>query len=189
MINTVTKNYDNITNEFCSYQVTYVDSDIVISVPLDEANRHYQELVDEIIKGNTSIFVDSVPEKLQTDADAKLFKQQYNVYGNAVERLAQYQVALGVEEVREMQPTGEQVFNEETLEMEDVMHEVVVVQAIEPVEATVEITVYDESNLEAEPTIQTIENPLITKDNQERAEAQAVVDSTPQTVIDAWNEV
>jgi hypothetical protein len=37
-----------------------------------------------------------------------------------------------VQEVREMQPTGEQVFNEETMEMEDVMHEVIVQTAIEP---------------------------------------------------------
>ena len=187
MIQTVEKVY--VEGNFTNYKVTYNNSDRVILCLQDTANRHYQEILDEIINGNTSIFGDSVPEELQTDADAKLFKQQYNAYGTAVERLAQYQVALGREEVREMQPTGEQVFNEETLEMEDVMHEVVVVQAIEPVEATVEITVYDENNPEAEPTIQTIENPLITKDNQERAEAQAVVDSTPQAVIDAWNEV
>jgi hypothetical protein len=36
-------------------------------------------------------------------------------------RLAQYIVADGRAEVREMQPTGEQTFNEETMEMEDVM--------------------------------------------------------------------
>jgi hypothetical protein len=37
----------------------------------------------------------------------------------------------------------------------------------------------------AEPTEETIENPLITTDNAERAAAQAVVDATPQPVIDA----
>ena len=41
--------------------------------------------------------------------------------------------------------------------------------------------VYDEANPEAEPTEETIENPLITKDN-ENAAAQAVVDATPQAV-------
>jgi hypothetical protein len=39
----------------------------------------------------------------------------------------------------------------------------------------------------AEPTIETIENPLITKDNEERAAAQAIIDATPQAVIDAYN--
>ena len=60
MINTVTKNYDNITNEFCSYQVTYVNSDIVKSVPLDEANTDYQAIQEWISEGNTVI--DNPPE-------------------------------------------------------------------------------------------------------------------------------
>ena len=81
-----------------------------------------------------------------------------------------------------MQPTGEQVFNEETGEMEDVMQEVITVTAIEPVAATVEVTEYDE---EGNATTTTVENPLITKDNEERAAAQAVVDVTPQAVIEA----
>jgi hypothetical protein len=37
----------------------------------------------------------------------------------------------------------------------------------------------------AEPTEETIENPLITTDTMERAAAQAVVDATPQAVVDA----
>jgi hypothetical protein len=81
-----------------------------------------------------------------------------------------------------MQPTGEQVWNEETDEMEDVMHEVITVTAIEPVEATVQQTTYD---IEGNATTTTIENPLITQDNAERATAQAVVDATPEDVRNA----
>jgi len=85
-----------------------------------------------------------------------------------------------------MQPTGEQVWNEETMEMEDVMHEVIVQTAIEPVEPTVTRWVYpDDPMSEEEPTEETIENPLITADNAERADAQATVDATPQPVKDA----
>jgi len=84
-----------------------------------------------------------------------------------------------------MQPTGEQVFNEETMEMEDVMHEVITVTAIEPVEATVTRMVYSEDDPMAEPTEETIENPVITTDVAERAVAQATIDATPQAVIDA----
>ena len=51
MINTVTKNY-NKDNEFCSYQVTLTDGTI-ISVPLDESNRHYQEILEWVAEGNT----------------------------------------------------------------------------------------------------------------------------------------
>jgi hypothetical protein len=54
MINTITKNY-NINNEFCSYQVTYVNSNRVKSVPLDEANTDYQAIQEWIAEGNTVI--------------------------------------------------------------------------------------------------------------------------------------
>ena len=54
MINTVTKNY-GMDNRFCSYQVTYVNSNIVKSVPLDEANTDYQAIQQWISEGNTVI--------------------------------------------------------------------------------------------------------------------------------------
>ena len=55
MINTVTKNY-NENNEFCSYQVTYTNSNMVSSVPLDEANTDYQEIQEwAAIDGNNII--------------------------------------------------------------------------------------------------------------------------------------
>jgi len=53
MINTVTKNY--LEGEFVSYQVTYVNSNRVKSVPLDEANTDYQAIQEWIAEGNTVI--------------------------------------------------------------------------------------------------------------------------------------
>ena len=53
-INTVTKNY-GLSNTFVSYQVTYVDSIIEKSVPLDEANSDYQEILTWIADGGTVI--------------------------------------------------------------------------------------------------------------------------------------
>ena len=55
MINTVTKNYSPDTNEFCSYQVTYVNSNRQKSVPLDEANTDYQAIQKWIADGGTVI--------------------------------------------------------------------------------------------------------------------------------------
>jgi len=55
MIYTVTKNYDNITNEFCSYQVTYVNSNRVKSVPIAEDNTDYQAIQQWIADGGTVI--------------------------------------------------------------------------------------------------------------------------------------
>ena len=53
MINTVTKNY--LDGEFVSYQVTYVNSNRVKSVPLDEANTDYQAIQEWIAEGNEVI--------------------------------------------------------------------------------------------------------------------------------------
>jgi hypothetical protein len=159
-------------------------TDDSIYIPLDPANRHYQEVLDAIIEQGADCFDGDIPEDLQAAADEKQFNQQLADYRVATARLAQYIVADGRAEVREMQPTGEQVFNEETMEMEDVMHEVITVTAIEPVEPTVTRMVYSD-DMDAEPTEETIENPLITTDVAERAAAQAVVDATPQPVKDA----
>ena len=58
MIETVTKNY--LDGEFVSYQVTYVNSNRVKSVPLDEANTDYQAIQEWIAEGNSVI--DNPPE-------------------------------------------------------------------------------------------------------------------------------
>jgi hypothetical protein len=153
-------------------------------IPFLENNRHYQEVLDAIIEQGAACFDGDIPEDLQAAADEKQFNQQLAAYRTATARLAQYVVADGRAEVREMQPTGEQVFNEETMEMEDVMHEVITVTAIEPVEPTVTRMVYSD-DMDVEPTEETIENPLITTDVAERTAAQATVDATPQPVKDA----
>ena len=150
------------------------------SIPLDPANRHYQEVLDAIIAEGAACFDGDIPADLQAAADEKQFNQQLAAYRTATARLAQYIVADGRAEVREMQPTGEQVFNEETGEMEDVMMEAIVQIAIDPVEATVEQTTYDENG--ENPVTTNIENPLITTDNAERAAAQAVIDNTPEEI-------
>jgi hypothetical protein len=153
--------------------------------PLDPANSDYQRVLDDIIEQGASCFTGDIPTELQTAADAKEFAQQLSSYTTATARLAQYVLSVGRAEVTESRPTGEQVFNEETYEMDDVMADVVTVTAIDALDATVEQTTYDADGV---ATTATVENPLITKDNQERAAAQAVVDATPQAVIDTYNE-
>ncbi len=106
-------------------------------------------------------------------------------YLQAKARLAEYQVALGREEVTENQATGEKVFNDETGEIDDVMGDIIIATAIDPVEATVEVITHDDEGI---ATTSTVENPLITQDNAERAEAQAIVDATPQSVIDTYED-
>ena len=52
-INTIKKNY--FDGEFVSYQITYVDSNVEKSVPLDTENTDYQEIQQWILEGNTVI--------------------------------------------------------------------------------------------------------------------------------------
>jgi len=162
-----------------------VCSETGFTIPMAPANRHYQEVLDAIIEQGADCFDGDIPAELQAAADEKQFNQQLADYRVATARLAQYVVAEGRNQVTEMQPTGEPVFNEETMEMEDVMHEVITVTAIDPVEPTVTRMVYSEDDPMAEPVEETIENPLITTDVAERTAAQATVDATPQPVKDA----
>ena len=52
IINTVKKNINPITNELCSYQVTFVNSNRVLSVPINSANADYQEIQEWVAEGN-----------------------------------------------------------------------------------------------------------------------------------------
>ncbi len=58
MINTITKNY--YYGRFVSYTITYVDSNVQLSVPLEPANTDYQAIQKWIADGNTVI--DNPPE-------------------------------------------------------------------------------------------------------------------------------
>jgi hypothetical protein len=182
--------YDDPMIEGTPDGITAVIDGVTMSVPLDPANRHYAGIV-QATTYDGSFWGDSVPEPMATEAAEWLFNKQLQDYRTAVARLAQYQVALGREEVTEMQDTTEQQVDDEGTPIFDeegnpvyVQQEVVVVTAIEPVEPTVEQTVYGDDPM-AEPTVETIENPLITQDKAERAAAQAVVDATPDAVKEA----
>ena len=91
----------------------------------------------------------------------------------ATQRLAQHILLKGREEVVEDQPTGEQVFNEETGEMEDVLSPVIVQTAIDPSPEYVEVTVYDE---EGNASTETVRNPLVEADEAERAKALEILE-------------
>jgi hypothetical protein len=172
------------TDEFSDSQTLFCSTHN-LHIPLDPANSDYQEVLDAIILEGADCFTGDIPTELQAAADAKQFAQQLADYKTATARLAQYVVSVGRTEVVESQATGEQVWDEDTERMVDVMHDVITVTAVEAVEATVTRLVYDETDHMAEPTEETIENPLITTDVAERATAQATVNATPQPVKDA----
>ena len=104
-----------------------------------------------------------------------VFNWQLAEYRKAKARLAQYRLADGRPQQTFEEPSGE--YDEEG---DEIMH--IWVQAgIDPLDAQVEQTTYDD---EGNATTETVDNPLIVADDAERAAAQAVVDNTPQEVKD-----
>ena len=104
--------------------------------------------------------------ELQTRQDKAIFDLQTKKYIESTNRLSQYKLSEGKPEVRDG-------------------NDVVIQTAIEPLEVTIEVTSTDEVTMEVTTT--TVPNPVIVKDEEERAAAQSVVDATPQPVIDSIN--
>lgn len=127
-------------------------------------------------------------DELQTRQDKAIFDLQTKKYLKVTERLSQYILLEGREEITEdIVVETREVINEETGEVEtvNVTENVVIQTAVEPLEENIEVTTTDPETLEV--TTETVRNPLIVKDEEERAAAQAIVDATPQSVIDAIN--
>tara|TARA_R110000803_G_scaffold102507_2_gene170593 strand:+ start:811 stop:1299 length:489 start_codon:yes stop_codon:yes gene_type:complete len=143
----------------------------------------YEEVLDDIIEQGADCFDGDVPQDILDAAAAKLAAKQLSAYTTATARLAQYVLSVGRAEVTEDVVIG-QGLDEDTEELVDVTETQITVTAIDPVDATVEQTTYDADGV---ATTATVENPLITADVAERATAQAVVDATPQAVIDTYN--
>jgi len=159
----------------------------------DQFDQIYHEGVDAW-KATVQAVKDKYPkatmdaDELQARQDRAIFDLQTERYIKATERLSQYILLEGREEVREtVVVRTEEVFNEETEEYEtnEITEEVITQTAIEPLEEFVEVTTTDPETMES--TTESVRNPLVVKDEEERATAQAVVDATPQAVIDAIN--
>ena len=162
----------------------------VISVPLDPANRHYAGIT-AATAADGSFWGDTVPEPIATLAAEYLFAKQLVAYTTATARLTQYVVADGRAEVTEMQDSHIQLTDSDGMAQFDSdgspiyeQVEVITVTSIDPVDPTVPETQYNSDDV---PFTVQVENPLITKDNEERSAAQATIDATPQPVIDEYN--
>lgn len=145
-----------------------------------------KEQYPKTITGGTTI--GPVPDWVQQAADQWLFDEQLREYIDARGRLAQYILSEGRPKItEEVIVETQEVFNETTGEIETVnTTETVVVQtAIDPLPETVEVYQQDPDDPTAPPTLMTVRNPEIVKDEEERAAAQAIIDKTPQGVVEA----
>ena len=141
-----------------------------------------------------TVTVGDVPAWVQEEADAWLFDHQLKEYTTAVARLAQYRLADGQAEVIEDVVVGQEIAYDSNggyvfdsdgqVVMQDVVQEgVVTTVGIDPLPATVaELSMDSDGNhVETE-----VPNPQIVRDDEARAAAQAVIDATPQPVIDHY---
>jgi len=124
---------------------------------------------------------DTFMAAFSADHDVNVTNNTFNwhlqEYRKAVARLDQYVLADGRAEIREDQWNGE--YDDDG---DEIMESVVVQSAIEPLDAQVEIAVYND---EGEQTgTEMVDNPLIVQDDENRANAQSVIDATPQAVKD-----
>ena len=152
----------------------------------EETIQSIKDKYPKTITGGTTI--GPVPDWVQDAADNWTFNKQLREYVAAVERLEQYILSAGRPEIREdIVIETKEVFNEETGELEtvEITENVITQTEIEPLEQTVEVTEFNPETMES--TTSTVRNPLIVKDEEERASAQAVVNATPQPVIDSIN--
>lgn len=131
--------------------------------------------------GKFTSYMDQVQLDTDFNRDNNTFNSNIVAYKKATARLAQYVLLEGREEVIESLPTGEQVFNEETGEMEDVMADVVTQTAIDPLPEFVDVVSVDENG---NTTTETVRNPEVVKDEEQRMDAQTVINGIPQDVID-----
>lgn len=95
-----------------------------------------------------------------------LFNHQLFAYRVAVQRLSQYRLAEGRKESTFVNEFGEKQ----------------TISAIEPLSLTIKQTVYDEDSGQQIGTKE-IPNPEVITDDEERAQAQEIIDNTPASVI------
>jgi len=105
------------------------------------------------------------------------FNRQVEEYLKATSRLKRYELSVGSPEKEVTFTTGE--FDPET--GEEIIG-VNIIPAIEPLPLKIEVWVYDEAlDMQVE---EWQDNPLVVKDAEERAAANAVLEATPAEVIE-----
>jgi hypothetical protein len=156
----------------------------------DQFDQIYHEGVDawkasikEVKDKYPKVIMD--PDELQARQDQAIFELQTERYLKATERLAQYILLEGRPEItEEIVIRQEPVLDDEDMPtfdedgnmiMVDITETSLVQSAVEPLEEFLEVTEFDEETKES--VIVTIRNPEVVKDEEEREEAQAVIDA------------
>ena len=178
-------------------------------IPEDSANRDYQQFIQDVAEQGIEIV--EGPDIIEPDY-ATLRQQEYPsreeqldmMYWDKINGTTTWEDTItAIKERHQKTITGgttigevpawvqeaadNWTFNKQLHEYVDAVErlELEPVVASEDIPETVEVTTTDPETMES--TTETVRNPLIVKDEEERAAAQAVVDATPQSVIDSIN--
>lgn len=152
------------------------------AIPLNPKNMDYQKMLDDINEQGADCWNGDIPEDLQVAANQKQFNQQLADYSAALARLQQYILSEGRPELRQdVVVETKEVFNEVTgtVETIETTENVLIQTAIEPLEETITVSEMNEFGV---VETKTVRNPQIVKDEEERAEAQTVINNTPEMV-------
>jgi hypothetical protein len=142
-------------------------------IPFDKDNTDYQKFLDDINEQGPSVVDGVLTEFILTDAANKKFNYQLSQYATAIVRLAERDLSVTVPAVVSETVIGYQ-HNDTTGVSEPVVDTVVITPEIPAIPAT--IIVDDEE----------IANPILVKDQEERAAAQAIIAATPPDVVTAY---
>jgi hypothetical protein len=155
----------------------------------------YEQMLDAIITEGAACFDGDIPADLQSAADEQQFNEQLHNYIIARDRLEEPVKLTGrdaviVEEV--LVPGSTSVDGEVT---PPVIENVEVSSAVEGLDhwynpetgqyEDLEYITVEHTDESGHTTTETIRNPIVVQDEEQRAAAQAVVDATPQDVKDA----
>jgi hypothetical protein len=174
-------------SEMSKAGIRKADETILSSVPHEELAQSYPRLLEALqrlpatAEGEITFsdYIDQCESDNIINAQNNHFNALLFAYREAQERLSKYRLADGREEIVESIETGE--LDPETGEA--ITETVVVAAAIEPLPAQIERPVFDEETGE-QIGIDLVPNPEIVADDEERTEAQAIIDATPQSVKD-----
>jgi len=172
-------------------------------IPIDEGNTDYQQFIQDVAEQGIGIV--EGPDVVEPSY-AELRAQEYPSYADQFDKIYHEGVDAWKEEIQKIKDkhpktiTGGTTIgavpnwvqeaadnwthNKQLREYVTAVErlEVDAVVASDAIPATIEIDAITET---MEPTKKTIRNPVIVKDEEERAAAQAVIDATPQSVIDS----
>ena len=151
----------------------HLNVNTVMQIPINSDNTDYQRFLDDINEQGNEIVDGDIPEHVLAEAASKKFNHQLAQYSNATARLVKRDLSVTVPAVVEETVIGYE--HNDVTGLSKAVVETVTVTAEIPAEPAT-ITVEDEE----------IANPVLVKDQEERAAAEAIQAATPPDVVTAY---